>query len=219
MAKTTAATEFLAELTGTFTFIFIGAGAGALASANGGGITAVALAHGLGIMTMIYAFGAISGAHLNPAVTFGLGLAGKISWTKAIRYWAAQFLGAAVAAFLLKYALGTTGNLGSTIGSLTMSDPGKTVVVEALLTFFLMNAVFGSAVANRNGNAVGLAIGAVVAMDIFMGGALTGASMNPARTFGPALAMGDLSYLWIYLVGPLAGAGLSAILWDRVFLK
>ena len=94
MAKTSAGTEFLAELTGTFTFVFVGAGAGALAAVNGGGITSVALAHGLGIMTMVYAFGAVSGAHLNPAVTFGLGLAGKIPWSKALRYWAAQLIGA-----------------------------------------------------------------------------------------------------------------------------
>src|SRR6185295_13322299 len=102
MAKNTVANgstkEFLGELVGTFTFVFIGAGAGALAGANGGGIAAVALAHGLGIMTMVYAFGAVSGAHLNPAVTFGLGVAGRIPWSKALRYWLAQLAGAAIAA-------------------------------------------------------------------------------------------------------------------------
>ena len=88
-----------------------------------------------------------------------------------------------------------------------------------MLTFFLVTAVFGTAVAGRNGNAAGLAIGLVLTMDILMGGALTGASMNPARTFGPALATGDFSYLWMYLVGPLLGGAAAGLVYDRVFLK
>ena len=95
----------------------------------------------------------------------------------------------------------------------------KTIVVEAVLTFFLVTAVFGTAVSGRNGNAAGFAIGFVLLMDILMGGALTGASMNPARTFGPALATGDFSYLWMYLLGPLLGAAVAALVYDRVFLK
>jgi MIP family channel proteins len=211
--------ETLGEFTGTFTFILIGAGTGALAGNNGGGIVAVALAHGLGIMTMAYAFGAVSGAHLNPAITFALGLTGRISWSKTMRYWAAQFAAALVAGVLLHWLLGTQGNLGATTGSLTGADPFKAVAVEALLTFFLASAVFGSAVANRNGNAFGLAIGMVVAMDILMGGSLTGASMNPARSFAPAVGLGDFSSFYIDLIGPLAGAGAAGLLWDRMFLK
>jgi MIP family channel proteins len=209
----------LAELIGTFTLVFIGAGAGALAGSNGGGILAVALAHGVALMVIIYAWGAHSGAHVNPAVTFGLALAGKIDWIKAVWYFVAQFIGAAIAAFLLLYLVGTTGALGATTGSLTASDPVKTIVVEAVLTFFLVVAVFGTAVSGRNGNASGFAIGFVLLMDILMGGALTGASMNPARTFGPALATGDLSYLWMYIVGPLLGGGVAGLLYDRVFGK
>lgn len=209
----------LAELIGTFTLVFIGAGAGALAGSNGGGIVAVALAHGVALMVIVYAWGAHSGAHVNPAVTFGLALAGKIDWVKAVWYWVAQFVGAAIAAFLLAYLIGTTGGLGATTGSLTASDPLRTIVVEAVLTFFLVTAVFGTAVSGRNGNASGLAIGFVLLMDILMGGALTGASMNPARTFGPALATGDLSYLWMYIVGPLLGGGVAGLLYDRVFGK
>jgi MIP family channel proteins len=208
----------LAELIGTFTLVFIGAGAGALAGTSGGGIVAVALAHGVALMVIVYAWGAVSGAHVNPAVTFGLALTGKMDWRKAVYYWIAQFAGAALAAYLLAYLVGAGTGLGATTGSLT-SDPIKTIVVEAVLTFFLVAAVFGSAVSGRNGNAAGLAIGFVLAMDILMGGALTGASMNPARTFGPALATGNLSYLWMYLVGPLAGAALAALLYERVFLK
>ncbi len=209
----------LAELIGTFTLVFIGAGAGALAGANGGGILAVALAHGVALMVIVYAWGAVSGAHVNPAVTFGLALAGKIDWMKAVFYSIAQFVGAALAAFLLAYLVGAASGLGATTGSLTETDPVKTIVVEAVLTFFLVTAVFGTAVSGRNGNAAGFAIGFVLLMDILMGGALTGASMNPARTFGPALATGDFSYLWMYLLGPLLGAAVAALVYDRVFLK
>ncbi len=209
----------LAELIGTFTLVFIGAGTGAVVGGEPGGVIAVALAHGLAIATSIYAWGAVSGCHINPAVTFGLAITGKIDWPKAVTYWIAQLAGAAVAAFLLAYLLGAGHALGETTGSLTESSPVKTIILEGVLTFFLVTAVLGSAVAGRNGNAVGFAIGLVVAMDILMAGPLTGASMNPARTFGPALASGHLSYLWMYIVGPLAGGGAAAILYDRLFLK
>jgi len=209
----------LAELIGTFTLTFIGAGAGALAGTNGGGILAVALAHGVALMVIVYTWGAASGAHVNPAVTFGLALTGKIDWTRAVWYWVAQFIGATIAAYLLAYLVGASTGLGATVGSLTKTDPVKTLVVEAVLTFFLVTAVFGTAVSGRNGNAAGFAIGFVLLMDILMGGALTGASMNPARTFGPALASGDISYFWMYLVGPLVGAAAAAFLFDRVFLN
>ncbi len=168
-------------------------------------------------MVIVYAWGAISGAHVNPAVTFGLALAGKMDWVKAVWYWVAQLIGAAIAGFLLLYLVGLSSGLGQTTGSLTSSDPIRTIVVEAVLTFFLVTAVFSTAVAGRNGNAAGIAIGFVLTMDILMGGALTGASMNPARTFGPALAAGNLSYFWMYVVGPLLGGGVAALLYDRVF--
>ncbi len=212
----------LAELVGTFLLTFIGAGAGALAAKNGGGIVAVALAHGIALMVIVYAFGSISGAHVNPAVTSSLAFTGKIGWDTAIAYWVAQFLGAAVAAYLLAYVVGPSGDvggLGATVGSLTSTDAVKTIVLEAVLTFFLVTAVFASGVANKNGNMAGVAIGLVLTMDILMGGALTGASMNPARTFGPALATGHLEYLWLYIVGPVVGGAPAAFLYDRVFLK
>lgn len=174
----------LAELIGTFTLVFIGAGA---LGDKIGGILGVALAHGIALMVIVYAWGAISGAHVNPAVTFGLAVAGKIDWVKAVWYWIAQFVGATIAAYLLLYLVGKDSGLGATTGSLTKTDAVKTLVVEAVLTFFLVTAVFGTAVSGRNGNAAGIAIGLVLTMDILMGGALTGASMNPARTFGPAL--------------------------------
>ena len=179
----------------------------------------MALAHGIALAVIVYAWGSISGAHVNPAVTFGLALTGKIDWGKAVAYWVAQCIGAAIAGYLLLYLVGASSGLGATTGSLTATQPFKTIVVEAVLTFFLVTAVFGSAVAGRNGNAAGLAIGLVLTMDILAGGAATGASMNPARTLGPALALGDLSYLWMYFVGPLAGGAAAALLYDGLYVK
>lgn len=207
----------LAELIGTFTLTFIGAGAGAVGGRIGGAL-GVALAHGVALMVIIYAWGAVSGAHVNPAVTLGLAVTGKIDWMKAAYYWIAQFVGAALAAYLLLYLVGSAELVnGATIGDLTKADPLKTIVIEAVLTFFLVTAVFATAVNGRNGNAAGFAIGFVLVMDILMGGPLTGASMNPARTFGPALATLDFSYLWMYIVGPALGAVGAAFLYDRVF--
>lgn len=212
----------LAELIGTFMLTFIGAGAGALAGTNGGGIVAVAIAHGVALMVIIYALGSISGAHVNPAVTISLAATGKVGWDQAAFYIVAQFLGAAVAAYLLAYVVGPSadvGGLGATVGSLTATDSVKTIVVEAVLTFFLVTAVYASGVAGKNGNMAGVAIGFVLLMDILMGGALTGASMNPARTFGPALATGHLDYLWMYIVGPVAGGLVAAFLYNTLFMK
>jgi MIP family channel proteins len=169
-------------------------------------------------MVIVYAWGSVSGAHVNPAVTFSLALTGKISWSEAVQYWVAQLLGGALGGFLLRFLLGTTGNLGMTLPAAGVS-PLQAVVLEAVLTFFLVTAVFGTAVANRNGNAAGLAIGFVLAMDILMGGSLTGASMNPARTFGPALAMGDFQFFWIYIVGPLTGGAAAALIYNNLILK
>jgi MIP family channel proteins len=209
----------LAELIGTFTLVFIGAGAGALAGP--GGLLGVALAHGIALLVIIYAWGPYSGAHVNPAVTFGLVITGKIRWERALLFWIAQFVGAALAAYLLLYLLGPDSSLGATTGTLSVgagADPIKAAIVEAILTFFLVAAVYGTGVSGRNGNAVGAAIGLVLTMDILMGGPLTGGSMNPARTFGPALATGDFSYLWIYIVGPLVGAAAAALLYNQVYL-
>jgi MIP family channel proteins len=208
----------LAELIGTFTLVFIGAGTGALAGTSGGGIVAVALAHGIALLVIVYAWGIISGAHVNPAVTLALAVTRKVTWERALYYWVAQFLGGILAAFLLLYLVGRETGLGATVGSLTTADPIRATIVEAVLTFFLVAAVFGTGVSGRNGNAAGAAIGLVLAMDILMGGALTGASMNPARTLGPALAMGDLSYLWIYIVGPAVGGIAAGLLFNYVFL-
>lgn len=180
-----------AEFIGTFALIFIGAGAGALGV---GGLVGVALAHGLVIVGFAYAYGHISGTHVNPAITFGLWVAGEIPLAKAAGYWVAQFAGATAAAAALRFVLGADSGLGA-----TLLAPGVTVaqgiVVEAILTFFLANAVFNAAVSGKAGNLAGVAIGLTLTFAILMGGPLTGASLNPARTFGPALLTGNLSQL------------------------
>lgn len=209
---------YAAELIGTFTLVVIGAGAGALSSASGSGLVGVALAHGVALMIIVYTWGAISGAHVNPAVTFGVALAGRMPWIRAVGYWIAQLIGAALAGFLLRYLVGTTGQLGMTLPAANVTSL-QAVVLEAVLTFFLVVTVFACAIAGRNGNAAGLAIGLVLTMDILMGGPLTGAAMNPARAFGPALALGNFSSFWIYVVGPLVGGGLAGLIYARWFVK
>jgi len=216
----------LAELIGTFTLVFIGATTGALAGTtqSGAGIVGVAFAHGLALLVIIYAWGSFSGAHVNPAVTFGVAVAGRMTWDKAITYWIAQFAGAAAAAYLMLWLIGAASGLGATTGSLTPlgnnpgGDAAKVMVIEGVLTFFLVIAVFASGIHGRNGNMAGVAIGLVLTMDILAGGYLTGGSMNPARTFGPALALGDLSYVWMYFLGPLAGGAVAGLLYEKYFM-
>jgi MIP family channel proteins len=215
----------VAELIGTFTLVLIGAGAAT--QMEHGGLVGVAFAHGLALMVIVYAWGSISGAHVNPAVTFGIAVAGRMDWTKAVSYWVAQFLGALAAAYLLQWIVGHGTGLGATVGSLTPKggDEGvagasalKVIVVEGVLTMFLLFAVFASGVHGRNGNMAGIAIGLVLTMDILLAGPLTGGSMNPARTLGPAVANGEVHYVWMYFVGPLAGGAIGALLYDKYFL-
>lgn len=202
---------FVAELIGTFALVFIGAGAGVVGI---GGLVGVALAHGFVIASFIYLYGGISGAHFNPAVTFGLSLNGTLKWVDAIFYWMAQFLGAGLAAWLLSFVAASVSGLqgGATVGTLTESVPFAAFVVEIVLTFFLVNAVLHADVAGKAGSFAGLVIGMTLTFAILAGGPMTGASLNPARTFGPALFTGSLTNAMTYLIyfaGPLAGAALA----------
>jgi MIP family channel proteins len=215
-------TALTAEFIGTFALIFIGAGAGALAV---GGLVGVALAHGLTLAGLIYAYGHLSGTHVNPAVTFGLWIAGAIDARRAFSYWVFQILGGIAGALTLRWVLGgVVGGLGATnlagnlvVGTSTISvTPLAGFVLEAVLTFFLVNAVLHCAVAGKAGEFAGLAIGLTLTFAILMGGPLTGASLNPARTLGPAVAAGNFADLWVYLAGPLAGAAVAALLYKRV---
>jgi aquaporin Z len=196
-----------AEFVGTFALVFVGAGAAAVGVA---GVVGVALAHGLILMVLVYAFGSLSGAHVNPAVTFGLWLRSELDLRQAAGYWVAQLLGGAVAGFALLFVLGgPSNNLGATLLADGVS-PVQGLVLEAILTFFLVTSVLRSAVRGLAGNAAGAAIGLTLAASILIGGPLTGASLNPARTFGPALAAGQFADIWLYFVGPLLGGGLAA---------
>ncbi len=204
--------NLVAEFIGTFTLIFIGAGALAIGSAN---LVGVALAHGLVIVTFAYAYGHISGTHINPAVTLGLLIAGEIEFVAAIGYWIVQFLGGILGAVLLNAVLPNPGDLGVTI--LTQGvTPVQGLVIEIVLTFFLVNTIFNTAVSGKAGNFAGLAIGLTLVLAILMGGPLTRASLNPARTLGPAIASGNYADIWLYFVGPCVGAILAALLYIGV---
>jgi MIP family channel proteins len=203
---------FVAELIGTFALVFVGSAI----SMYDAGLLAVALAHGLTLAVFMYVFGHISGAHINPAVTFGLALNGTVKWSEAAVYWVAQFAGAVLAAFVLNSIVGLVNaqafGAAQTTGVLTNDFPYYAVGVEALLTFFLVTTFLHTAVAGKAGPMAGWAIGTTLAIAILAGGPLTGASLNPARTFGPAVAAGaarnGMMYL-IYFVGPLLGAAIA----------
>ncbi|MEM9290053.1 MAG: aquaporin [Acidobacteriota bacterium] len=212
----------VAEFIGTFALIFIGAGAGALGI---GGLVGVALAHGLVVVGFAYAYGHISGTHINPAVTIGLLVGGAIDTTKAIAYIVVQLLGGIAGAYALAFALGGTDTgLGATVlasgldvGSATITvSPAAGFFIELVLTFFLVNTVFHTAVSGKGGQFAGLAIGLTLVFCILLGGPLTGASLNPARTLGPALAAGNFADIWLYFVGPPLGGILAALVYRTI---
>jgi len=211
----------VAEFIGTFTLIFIGVGAIHNASdpTAGVGLLGVALAHGLAIAVMVSATAGISGGHLNPAVTFGLLVGGKISLKDAVGYWVAQLAGGAAAAFLLIPLLGKQAVYDGTPDLGHGTTAGAAIVIELVTTFFLVFVVYGSAVDARAPKIGGLAIGLTVALDILFAGPLTGAAMNPARTFGPALASGHWVNHFVYWVGPMLGGGLAGLIYGCFLIK
>lgn len=236
--------KYLAEFIGTFALVFIGAGA-VLAAKNGDiGTVGVALAHGLVLMSIIYSIGHISGAHVNPAVTFATWVTGHMKGKMALSYVVAQLLGSVFAGLLLKIFL-FPGILGSGLGAPALRvanipypgtassfmanvSPLTGIVIEAILTFFLVWAIMGSSVDERNSNRgfAGLAIGLVLTFDILVGAALTGGAMNPARAFGPTLvsagfALSDPAWAnqYVYWLGPMLGALAAAVIYQQAFLK
>lgn len=217
----------VAEFIGAFALMFVGGGA--IIVTAGGNLVAIAFAHGLILGVMITATMHISGGQLNPAVSIALGLIGKQPWPRVAAFVGAQLAGATVAALLLKVLLSATydvGNLGATLGSLTMADsgavsPASAVGLEVIATFFLMFVIMGAAVDERGVGAVkvtsGLAIGLTLAAAILCIGPLTGASLNPSRSFGPALISGTWDFHWVYWVGPVFGAALAAFVYTVSF--
>jgi len=205
----------IAEFIGTFTLIFIGVGSIAADYLSGGklGLTGIALAHGLAIGVMVSATAAVSGGHLNPAVTFGLWSAKKINTKNAFAYIIAQCLGGIFAAAMIKLAVPAEAlaavNMGTpALGHGISAQMG--LVTEMVLTFFLVFVVYGTAVDGRAPKCGGLFIGLTIALDILMGGPISGGSMNPARFLGPALLGGGFQNAWIYWLGPIIGGVLAA---------
>ena len=217
--------QCVAEFVGTFTLIFVGIGAIANNSPTAGlGLLGVALAHGLAIAVMVSATGAISGGQLNPAVTFGLLVGGQMDFKKSVAYWISQLAGATVAALLCKSLLSVAAVSGGTpdisvVNNAPVVSIAQAITIEAVLTFFLVFVVYGSAVDARAPKIGGLAIGLTVALDIMFGGPLTGAAMNPARTFGPALVSGHWNNHVVYWVGPLIGGGVAGLIYGRFLIK
>ncbi|HEX8998059.1 MAG TPA: MIP family channel protein [Ktedonobacterales bacterium] len=203
----------IAEGIGTFALVFAGCGAIIVNQLSRGAIThvGVSLVFGLIIVAMIYTTGHLSGAHLNPAVTLGFVLARHFPLNRLVGYWLAQCLGAIAAAEVLQALFGNVAHLGATTpaGSL-----GQSFWLEALLTFFLMFVIMAVATDTRAvGQAAALAIGATVGLEAMFGGPISGASMNPARSLGPALVSGTWTAQWVYLLAPLLGAALAALLY------
>lgn len=213
----------LAELIGTLLFVFIGAGAVVAVGgfSDSGALVAIALAHGLAIATMVAMTAKISGGHINPAVTFSMIVTRKMKLGPGIVYIAAQLIGAVIGALLLDIVLvdgltagwhpGVTENVDGT---------GAAVLVEAILTFVLVFVVFATAMDPRGvGTIAPLAIGLAILIDHFVGVPLTGASMNPARSFGPALVAGEWDDHWIYWAGPLLGGALAAVTYQLLYMN
>jgi aquaporin TIP len=214
----------VAEFIATFALVFIGAGAVILNAAGHLDLTGVALAHGLVLFIMISVIGHISGGHVNPAVTVGLWTTGKVPTGRAGVYVVAQLLGAVTGALLLKFVIPASW-FAAGGGGIPAVDPiitvGKAIVIEAVATFFLIFAVYGTMVDRRGpwAKTGGLTIGLVVAFDIMVFGPLTGAAMNPARWFGPAVATGDWANWYVWIVGPIAGGIIGGFIYWASFLR
>ncbi|MEX0743858.1 MAG: aquaporin [Actinomycetota bacterium] len=213
----------VAELVATFALVFIGAGA-SITSGFGLDLTGVALAHGLVLAAMIASTAHLGGGLVNPAVSIGLWVAGRLTTTRAVVLVVAEVLGAVAAAFLLRYLIPETAFTSASGGTPLISSAvpaGKAIVIEAVCTFFLMFAVFALAADGRRPPAFTAAfvIGSVYAFCIMAFGPFTGAALNPARWLGPALASGSWSDWYVWIVGPVSGAVIAAVLYSALFLR
>jgi MIP family channel proteins len=202
---------FLAEFIGTFTLVLVGVGA----VAAGQGLLVGAFSHGLVVIGMIYTYGHVSGAHLNPAVTLAMLVGGQMNAGKAAGYWVAQFAAAIAASLLLRLLIGEQVAAGQTLGTLTRDALWTAALFEAVQVFLLVSTIYQAAVFGKAGNLAGIVIGVTLAALILMGGQYTGASINPARTLGPALVAGDLSYVLPYFVGLFGGGALAGWVHSR----
>lgn len=201
----------VAEFIGTFALVFAGTGAIVVNDTSGGAVThvGIALTFGLIVVAMIYTFGDISGAHLNPAVTMGFWAARRISTPDVLLYAAAQLAGAITASGSLRLLFPQSKLLGATLP--TGSDM-QSFALELILTFLLMLTILNvSTGAKEKGITAGIAVGSVIALEAMFAGPICGASMNPARSLGPALLSGHFEHLWLYLAAPPLGAGMATL--------
>ena len=209
------ARALLAEFIGTFALVFAGCGAIMSDATSGGalGHVGVCLTFGLVVAAMIFATGHVSGAHLNPAVTIAFAATGAFPWRKVPGYVVTQAVAATLASFALSGLLGQVASIGATSTSLGL---GAAFALEAIMTFFLMFVITSVATDVRaQGHHAAVAIGATVALCALFGGPLTGASMNPARSLGPALAASSFQAIWLYLSAPVVGAVAGALAYQR----
>ena len=213
----------VAEAVGTFALVFVGCGSVVERTASGAsaGLIGVALAHGLVLSIMITAVMAISGGHLNPAVTVGLLVARRASWRTATAYIVAQLLGAVLGALAVKLLLPSPAVHAALAGTPTLARNVSLVqgiAIEGCLTFLLVSAVFGTCVNPLAPKLGGFPVGLALSFSILVGGPLTGAALNPARAFGPALVSGQWVAHAVYWIGPILGGVVAALLWDYVLL-
>ncbi|KAK3005422.1 hypothetical protein RJ639_017100 [Escallonia herrerae] len=218
--------SYLAEFIATLLFVFAGVGSAISyntltsdAALDPPGLVAVAIAHAFALFVGVAMAANVSGGHLNPAVTFGLAIQGNITILTGFFYWIAQLLGSTVACFLLKYV--TSGKAIPTHSVAAGMNALEGVVMEIVITFALVYTVYATAADPKKGS-IGIiapiAIGFIVGANILAAGAFSGGSMNPARSFGPAVVSGDFSENWIYWVGPLIGGGLAGLVYGDVFI-
>jgi aquaporin Z len=204
------------EIFGTFALVFAGTGAVVINHVSGGAITHVGIAatFGLVVMAMIYAVGDVSGAHLNPAVTVGFWVAGRMTGRHVAPYIASQTIGAVLASLLLRAMFGNVAHLGAT---LPIGADGQSFALEAVLTWMLMLVILCVSTGPKEvGVLAGIAVGGVIALDAMFAGPICGASMNPARSLAPALVSNHLSSLWLYLTAPVLGALAAVPCWRLI---
>jgi MIP family channel proteins len=214
----------LAELLGTFALVFVGVGSVVSKSFPDAayGIFGVAVTHGLVLAVMVTALMGISGGHLNPAVTLGLVAVRRTDPRSGLAYIVAQLAGAVLAALLIKvvYPIGVARTIS--LGTPTIASTiqfHQAIIIEGVMAFFLVSAVFGTCVNPGAPRLGGLGIGLTLMFDIMVGGPLTGAAVNPARAFGPALVSGQWVGHGVYWIGPIVGGLLAALLWEYVLLR
>lgn len=203
--------RLIAEAIGTFGLVFCGTGAVVINDFTGGVVThpGVAITFGLIVMGMIYAFGDISGCHINPAVTLGFAFAKKFLWKEVPAYIVAQLIGAFAASALLWYLFPASETLGATLPAIAHI---KVFIIEVLLTFLLMVVIINVSTGSKEiGPTAGIAIGGIVLLEAMFAGPITGASMNPARSIAPAIMSGQLEGLWIYILAPILGCFLAVV--------